>query len=95
MTIGALAGLAGPAMGLVGEALKMGTELVKMGAQMAKSQSNKGGGGGVGGGKEDGCEKDKIAHEQMHNKNQVNFSNSSSSATNHISISASSCSKAA
>ena len=93
MSIGAIAGLAGPAMGLVGEALKMGTELIKMGTQMAKSQSgNKQGSGD----KKDGCsEKDKIAHQQMHNQNRVNFSESSSSSTNHVSISANVSSKAA
>jgi galactitol-specific phosphotransferase system IIC component len=73
MSIGAIAGLAGPAMGLVGEALKMGTEIAKMATQMAKSQS---------GNKEGGGDQHKIAHEAMHNKDRVNFSNSDSTNNN-------------
>ena len=71
--IGALGGLAGPAMGLVGEALKMGTEIAKMATQMAQSQSgNKGGEG----------DQNKIAHEDMHNKDRVNFSDNDSKNSN-------------
>ncbi|WP_448649861.1 hypothetical protein ACSHWC_17265 [Pseudomonas fluorescens] len=75
MSIGAIAGLAGPAMGLVGEVLKMGTEIAKMATQMAKSQSGKDGGG----------DQNKIAHEDMQNKERVNFS-SSEATSNKVNI---------
>ncbi|KAF2410248.1 hypothetical protein ACMSI6_03960 [Pseudomonas antarctica] len=71
MSIGAIAGLAGPAVGLVGEVLKMGTEIAKMATQMVKSQS---------GNKEGGGDQHKIAHEAMQSKERVNFSNSESTS---------------
>ncbi|OPA99093.1 hypothetical protein BFW87_04730 [Pseudomonas fluorescens] len=66
-------------MGLVGEALKMGTELVKMATQAAQSQS---------GNKEGGGDKDKIAHQEMHNQKRVDFGGEGGGSTNHININA-------
>ncbi len=75
MGIGAIAGMAGPAMGLIGEALKMGTELAKMVTQKAQSQSGQGGG-----------DQHKIAHQEMHNNNRVDFSGPNGGSTSQISI---------
>ena len=77
MGIGAIAGIAGPAMGLVGEVLKMGTELAKMATQQAKSQSGNNGGGG---------DQNKIAHQEMHNNNRVDFSGANGGSPSQISI---------
>ncbi|WP_426136672.1 hypothetical protein [Pseudomonas sp. PWP3-1b2] len=73
MSIGALASLLPMAGGLAQEGLKAVTEIAKVVGQLAKSQS---------GGKEGEGDQNKIAHEEMHNKERVNFSGNDSASSN-------------
>ena len=59
--------------GIAQEGMKLATELVKIAGRLAQSQSgNKGSEG----------DQNKIAHEEMHNKDRVNFSNNDSKNSN-------------
>ncbi|AZF65715.1 MULTISPECIES: hypothetical protein [Pseudomonas] len=69
MTIGAITSMLPMVAGLAQEGLKAVTELAKAAGQMAQSQS---------GNKQGEGDQNKIAHEAMHNKERVNFSNSES-----------------
>lgn len=71
MTIGAITSMLPMVAGLAQEGLKAVTELAKAAGQMAQSQSGNKQGEGEG-------DQNKIAHEAMHNKERVNFSNSES-----------------
>ncbi|MCU1780441.1 MULTISPECIES: hypothetical protein [unclassified Pseudomonas] len=69
MTIGAITSMLPMVAGLAQEGLKAVTELAKAAGQMAQSQS---------GNKQGEGDQNKIAHEDMHNKERVNFSNNES-----------------
>ncbi len=69
MTIGAITSMLPMVAGLAQEGLKAVTELAKAAGQMAQSQS---------GNKQGEGDQNKVAHEDMHNKERVNFSNNES-----------------
>ena len=78
MTIGAITSMLPMVAGLAQEGLKAVTELAKAAGQMAQSQS---------GNKQGEGDQNKIAHEDMHNKERVNFSNSeSTNSTDNINV---------
>ncbi|MCF5051874.1 hypothetical protein GIW50_21050 [Pseudomonas syringae] len=73
MSIGALMGGMGGMGSMVQEGMKLATEVVKLVGEMAKAQS---------GNKEGEKNPDKIAGDDMHNKNRMDFASHESTNTN-------------